>query len=146
MYLKKWEPMREMDDLFDRYTRALGAANDRSPQQVATGDWMPRVDISETDESYAIHAELPAVKREDVQVTVDGGVLTIKGERKQETENKNRKFHRVERAYGSFIRSFTLPESVDTDSISGTFQDGVLNVTIPKKAKAVAKAIEIRVN
>ena len=146
MNLKKWEPLREMDDLLDRYVRVLGWPNERGREPVATGDWLPRVDIAETDAHYAIHAELPAVKPGDVQVTVDSGVLTIRGERKQESEEKGKKFHRVERSYGSFIRSFSLPESVDADSISAQFEHGVLNLTIPKKAKAVPKTIEISVS
>lgn len=145
MYLKKWEPLREMDDLLDRYVRVIGWPNERSRETTTNGDWMPRVDISETEESYAIHAELPAVKKEDVHVTVESGVLTIKGERKQESSESGRKFHRIERSYGSFVRSFTLPESVDADSISATFQEGVLNLTIPKRAKAISKSIDIKV-
>ncbi|MEZ6107055.1 MAG: Hsp20/alpha crystallin family protein [Pirellulaceae bacterium] len=145
MNLKKWEPLREMDDLLDRYVRVLGWPAGQGREQVATGDWMPKVDISETDAAYSIHAELPAIKPEDVKVTVENGVLTIKGERKQESEEKGRKFHRVERSYGSFIRSFSLPESVDAEAIAAHFEEGVLNLSIPKVAKAVPKAIEIQV-
>src|ERR1019366_1865907 len=95
-------------------------------------DWAPSADISETDKEYVIRAELPAVKKEDVQVTVDEGVITIKGERKQQKEDKNEKFHRVETFYGAFERGFSLPENVNADAIRCESKDGVLSVYIPK--------------
>jgi HSP20 family protein len=88
-------------------------------------DWAPSVDISETDGAYQIKAEIPDVKKEDVKVTLEDGVLTIQGERKQEKEERGKKYHRVERSYGSFVRSFTLPDLVDEEKVKAEFKDGV---------------------
>lgn len=145
MALIKWEPMREIEDMFDRYTRAMGWPSNRGQELITTGDWSPRVDISETDNEFIVKAEIPEVKKEDVKVSVDNGVLTIQGERKQEKEEKGEKFHRVERYYGSFVRSFTLPDNVDETKVKATFKDGMLNLQIPKTAETKPKAIEVKV-
>lgn len=145
MQLTKWDSFREMEDMFDRYTRALSWPRRGSQEVVATGDWAPRVDIAETDKEFSIKAEIPDVKKEDVKVSVENGVLTIKGERKQEKEEKNKKFHRVERFYGSFTRSFTLPDNVDENKIEASFKDGMLNLTIPKTAETKPKAIDVKI-
>jgi HSP20 family protein len=112
---------------------------------MTVADWVPSVDVSETEGEYQIKAELPEVKKEDVKVTVEDGVLTIQGERKHEKEEKGKKYHRVERSYGSFVRSFTLPDLVDEEKVKAEFKDGVLNVQLPKSEKAKPKAIEVAV-
>ena len=145
MAIVKWDPFREMEDMFDRYTKAVGWPRRGSQELMATGDWSPRVDISETDHEFIIKAEIPEVKKEDVKVTVDNNVLTIRGERKQEKEEKGKKFHRVERYYGSFARSFTLPENVDQAKIDASFKEGMLNLKLPKTEEAKAKEIEVKV-
>ena len=145
MQLTKWDPFREMEDVFDRYSRAIGWPRRGAQEVMATGDWAPRVDIAETDNEFIIKAEIPEVEKEDVKVTVDSGVLTIRGERKQEKEEKGKKFHRVERYYGSFTRSFTLPDNVDESKIEASFKDGMLNLQIPKTEAAKPKAIEVKV-
>jgi HSP20 family protein len=147
MVLVRWDPWREMEDIFDRYTRAkaLGQPQAGSQEVIATGDWTPRVDIAETDKAFVIKAEIPEVKKEDVKVTVDNGVLTIRGERKQEKEEKGKKFHRVERYYGSFARSFTLPDNVDETNITASFKDGMLNLQIQKAEEIKSKPIEVKV-
>jgi HSP20 family protein len=114
-------------------------------EALTVADWMPTVDISETDAEYLIKAELPEVKKEDVKVTVEDGVLTLQGERRQEKEEKGKKYHRVERSYGSFIRSFTLPESVDEGAVKAEYKDGVLNLYLPKTEKVKPKAIDVKV-
>jgi len=134
--------MREIEDMFDRYTRAMGLSS-AGQGLITTGDWSPRVDISETDNEFVIKAEIPEVKKEDVKVTVENGVVTIQGERKQEKEEKGNKFHRVERYYGNFSRSFTLPGNVDETKIKASFKDGMLNLQIPKTAEAKPKAIDV---
>ena len=148
MSLIRWDPFREIDSIFNRMTPrsfgswprlALGGDDD------ATLEWAPSANISETDKEYLIRAELPAVKKEDVKVTVDGGMITIQGERKQQSEEKSEKFHRVESVYGSFERSFQLPDKVDTKSIQCESKDGVLTVHIPKTEAAKSKPIEIKV-
>ena len=145
MQLAKWDPFREMEDVFDRYGRAIGWPRRGTQEVMATGDWAPRVDIAETDNEFVIKAEIPEVNKDDVKVTVDSGVLTIRGERKQEKEEKGKKFHRVERYYGSFTRSFTLPDNVDEGKIDASFKDGVLNLKVPKTEAAKPKAIEVKV-
>ena len=145
MALVKWDPWRETEDMFDRYTRAVGWPRSGSREVITESDWVPRVDISETDNEFVIKAEIPEVKKEDVKVTIDNGVLTIQGERKQEKEEKGKKFHRVERHYGSFTRSFTLPDNVDETAIKASFQDGMLNLNIQKSEAAKPKAIEVKI-
>ena len=145
MSLVKWDPWREIDDMFDRYSRAVGPRGAGSQELIAAGDWAPRVDISETDKEFVIKAEVPEVKKEDVNVTVVNGILTIRGERKQETEENGKKFHRIERSYGSFTRSFALPDNVDEAKIKATFKDGMLNLQIKKSEEAKPKAIEVKV-
>jgi HSP20 family protein len=103
------------------------------------------VDITETDVEYLIKAEIPEVKKEDVKVAVEDGVLTMQGERKQEKEEKGKKFHRVERYYGSFLRTFTVPDNVDETKVKAEFKDGILNVHLPKTEKAKPKAVEVKV-
>jgi len=144
MAIVKWNPFREIDDMFERY-RAIGWPHRGSQEVMASGDWSPRVDIAETDKEFTIKAEIPEIKKEDVKVTVDNGVLTIRGERKQEKEEKNKKFHRIERYYGSFSRSFSLPGNVDETKIEASFKDGMLNLQIPKVEEAKPKAIEVKV-
>ena len=136
---------REMQDMLDRFRRAAWQPRAGSQEVIATGDWAPRVDIAETDKAFEIKAEIPEVNKEDVKVTVHNGVLTIQGERKQEKEEKGKKFHRVERYYGSFTRSFTLPDNIDETKISASFKDGVLNLQIQKAEEAKPKSIEVKV-
>jgi len=104
------------------------------------------VDIAEDDKEYVITAELPEIKKEGVKVTVEGGVLTISGERKFEKEEKGKKYHRIERAYGSFVRSFTVPDDADGSKVSAEFKEGVLRVHMPKSEKARPKSVEIKVS
>lgn len=145
MQLTKWDPFREMEDRFDRFTKSLSWPHRNRQENMVTGDWAPRVDISETDKEFSIKAEIPDVNKEDVKVSVDDGVLTITGEKKQEKEEKGKKFHRVERYYGSFSRSFTLPENIDEKKIAASFKDGMLNLSIPKTQKSKPKGIEVKI-
>ena len=108
-------------------------------------DWAPLADITEDDKEYLIKLELPEVKTEDVKVTVENGVLTISGERKFEKEEKNKKYHRVERAYGSFMRRFTLPDDADAEKGKAEFKDGMLTVHVSKSEKAKPKQLEVAV-
>jgi HSP20 family protein len=134
MSIVRWEPFGEMDSLFNRLMPSMFG---RWPGRIGApnGDtvtWAPTADISETEKEYLIRAELPAVKKEDVKVTVDDGMITIEGERKQQKEDKNEKLHRVESFYGRFTRSFSLPESVNEGGIRCESKDGMLTVHIPK--------------
>ena len=112
---------------------------------MAVAEWAPLVDISEDDKEYLIKAELPEVKKEDVKVTAEQGTLTIMGERKFEKEEKGKKYHRVERCYGSFGRSFSLPDDASPGKVSAEFKDGVLTVHLAKDEKAKPQYVEVKV-
>jgi HSP20 family protein len=148
MSLVRWEPFNEMDSLFNRILRKSFTGLPRVSAEGNGGaslEWSPSADISETDKEYLIRAELPAVKKEDVKVTVDRGMITIEGERKQQKEEKTEKFHRVESLYGNFTRSFSLPEDINVEAIRCEEKDGVLTVHIPKThaEKATVKQIKV---
>jgi len=145
MALVRRDPTQQMEDMLARYARAVVQPPAGSQEVIATGDWAPRVDIAETDKAFEIKAEIPEVNKEDVKVTVHNGVLTIQGERIQGKEEKGKKFHRVERCYGCFTRSFTLPDNVDENKISASFKDGVLNLQIQKTEEPKPKSIEVKV-
>ncbi len=145
MSLVRWDPFSDMDTFFNRL---MPSSFTRWPQFSGNGDkaeWAPSADISETEREYVIRASLPAVKKEDVKVTVDAGMITIKGERKQQKDDKSEKYHRVESFYGSFERSFSLPENVNADAISCESKEGVLTVHIPKTEPQKAKPKQISV-
>ena len=147
MALVRWDPFRELEDMSERLNRVFTrpALRPSGKEALTVADWMPTVDISESDAEYLIKAELPEVKKEDVKVTVEEGVLTLQGERRQEKEEKGKKYHRVERSYGSFVRSFTLPESVDEANVKAEYKDGVLSLHLPKTEKVKPKAIDVKV-
>ncbi len=145
--LSKWHPFRELEDMQDRVLRALRLGQTGDGQQsLVVADWSPSVDISEDDKEYLIKAELPEVKKEDVKVTVENGVVSIRGERKFEKEEKNKKFHRVERSYGSFQRSFSLPEDADSSKVTAEYKDGLLQVRLGKNEAKQPKQVEVKVN
>ena len=146
MSLIKWQPFGDFDDAFSRMMPALFGRNGRIGAE-STGKfaWAPNADISETDQEYLIRAELPAVKKEDVKVTLDQGMITIHGERKEEKETKDEKFHRVESFRGAFTRSFSVPDNIDEKAIRADTKDGVLTVHLPKTKAAAAKAVEVKV-
>ena len=147
MNLVRWDPFSEFDTFFNRMMPRAFSGWPRLPggdggQAV---EWSPSADISETEKEYLIRAELPAVKKEDVKVTVENGMICIEGERKQKKEEKSEKFHRVESFYGSFSRSFALPEDVDQSGIKCETGEGVLTVHIPKTKSVASKPVEIKV-
>ena len=147
--LTRWDPFKEMDELQRRLTSMFGLGSQRlangKEETMTVTQWLPLVDITEDDKEYLITAELPEVKKEDVKVAVENGVLTISGERKSEKEEKNKKYHRIERAYGSFERSFIVPDDADADKVNAEFKDGVLKVHLPKSERSKAKQIEVKV-
>jgi HSP20 family protein len=146
MSLIKWQPFGEFDNAFDRLMPSLLA---RFPRVAADNgskfEWAPSADISETDSEYLIRAELPAVRKEDVKVTLDEGMITIRGERKENKESKDEKFHRVESFRGAFSRSFSVPDNIDEKSIRAESKDGVLTVHLPKTKASTSKAVEVKV-
>ena len=152
MNLIRYEPtafpfFREMEEMSDRLNRFFGTWTRPNGKELLTvADWTPVVDIQETDVEYLVKVELPEVRREDVKVTVENGVLTLQGERKQEKEEKGKKFHRIERSYGSFLRTFTVPLDTDETKVAADFKDGILKVHLPKTEKPRPKAIDVRVS
>jgi HSP20 family protein len=150
--LTRWNPFRELEEM----QRRMAALLDWSPfrrsalttdeETITVPEWSPLVDISEDDKEYLLKVELPEVSKDDVKVTVEGGTLTISGERKAEKEEKNRKYHRIERYYGRFERSFTIPDDAEPENVRAEFKDGVLRVHLPKSEKARPKQIEVKVS
>ena len=145
-----WNPLREMDEAQNRFNPFFLAG---FPNRMGSGeihsltvaDWSPEVDISEDDRGYLIKADLPEMKKDDVRVTVEDGILSVFGERKSVKEDQKRKFHRIERSFGNFRRSFTLPEDADSTKVTAEFLDGVLKVHLPTTTKARSKALEVKV-
>ncbi len=149
MNLVKWDPFLELEDVSKHLNRIFGRTPARiepDRELLTMADWTPSVDISETDTAYMIKGEIPGVDRENVKVTIEDGMVTISGERKQEKEEKDKKFHRIERSYGSFMRSFRLPDNVDESAVKAEFKDGMINVTLPKSGKTKAKLINVAIS
>jgi len=149
MTLIRWEPFRELDDVFSRYSpyfSRLAAARTGTVDEGETPVWTPVANISETETDYLIKAELPEVSKEDVKVTVDENVITISGERLRRAEHKDEKVHRVESFYGHFSRSFRLPEDADINAIQAESRNGVLKVRVPKTPAPKPRTVEVQVN
>jgi len=146
--VSEWNPFRELDEMHNRLSRFLGTTTTRradGQENITVAEWAPLVDITEDDKEYLIKAELPEVKKGDVKVRVEDGVLYISGERNFEKEEKGKRYHRIERAYGSFTRSFALPEDADPQQVKADFKDGVLSVHVAKDKNARPKSIEVNV-
>ncbi|ABM17159.1 Hsp20/alpha crystallin family protein [Marinobacter nauticus] len=147
--ITRWNPISEFEDMMNRYNRMFGLARTNGEREgkdlFSRSDWAPAVDIKETPEAFMVEAELPGMSKDDVKVTVHDGVLTIQGERKSEEETKDKKLHRIERFYGSFMRRFTLPDNVDENSVKANFKDGLLTLSIQKAEPKEPKAIEVEV-
>lgn len=142
-----WDPFKDLEDFEQRLASTFGRTFSRpnGEEAIATADWAPLVDITEDDKEFLIKAELPGLKKEEVKVAVEEGVMTISGERKTEKEEKSKKYHRIERSYGKFERSFTLPDGSDASKVSAEFRDGVLQVHLPKTERPAAKALEVKI-
>jgi HSP20 family protein len=147
--LTKWEPKREIERLWDRFSTLFGETPlgwaEEPTETLVMPEWVPTVDISETETEYLVKADLPGVTKEEVKVTVENGLLSLSGERKSEKEEKGKKVHRIERTYGSFLRTFTLPEGTDAAKIAAEFKEGVLTVRLPKTETAKPKTVEVKV-
>ncbi len=132
---------REINRMFDSFFRS-GWSEDTS---LAPAVWSPATDVTEDERGYSVKVELPGVKKDEVKITMENSVLTIRGEKRQEKESKHDSVHRVERSYGSFQRSFTLPSSVKAEKIEATFVDGILTIALPKAEEAKPKQIDVKV-
>ncbi len=154
MSLIRWNPTRdlvsfpsdmfnlqkEMNRMFDSFFRGVDEPS------LLNGTWIPAVDVSEEQEAYVVKVELPGVSKDDVKITLESNILTIRGEKKAESEVKQKDYHRTERSYGSFQRSFTLPNTVKNDKIDAVYKDGILTVSLPKAEESKPKQIEVKVN
>ena len=145
----RWDPFRELEDINDRFSRIVGrlpARRGESGRETMTVvDWIPTVDVAEDEREFLIKAELPEVEKKDVKVTVQDGVLALAGERKFEKEEKGKKFHRVERAFGTFSRTFELPIDANTMKITAEFKDGLLKVHLPKSEDAKPRSVDVKI-
>jgi len=143
-----WErSLRGLDKLSEQFDRMLSSRFprfDMMEENLTVADWVPAVDIQESEKEYLVKAEIPEVKKEDVKVSIEEGVLTIQGERKAEKEEKGKKFHRTERVYGKFLRSFSLPSEVEEAKVLAEFKEGMLTLHLPKSERAKPKTIEVK--
>jgi HSP20 family protein len=149
MAIVRFDPFRELTAMQDRINRVFGDVYTRrlDDDVLSRGDWAPPVDIFQNDKSeVVIKAEMPGLKREDIDLRVENNTLTIRGERKREAEVREEQYHRVERAYGVFTRSFTLPAVVDAGKVSAEYRDGVLTVVLPMREEAKPRQIQVEVN
>ncbi|MBI3849058.1 MAG: Hsp20/alpha crystallin family protein [Verrucomicrobia bacterium] len=142
--ITRWNPIREMERMQSRMNQIFGSWPELKEPMTVT-EWSPLVDIVEEEREYLLKAEVPEVKKEDLKVKVEDGVLSIIGERKAEKEEKGKKYHRIERCYGSFERSFTLPDDADGTKVTSEFKDGVLKIHLPKNPNAKSKAIDVKI-
>lgn len=148
--ITRWDPFPELDALQHHLSTVFGRApvkkSGEHEEALRVADWAPLVDITEDQNEHVIKAELPDMKKDQVTITVQNDVLSISGERKYEKEEKDKKHHRIERAYGSFFRSFTIPEDADPEKVSAEFTDGLLQVWVLKTARVKPKSIEVPVS
>jgi HSP20 family protein len=140
----KWDPTHELLRLQDRLNRIFGQVLD-DDDQLISGQWTPACDIIETEDAVILRAEVPGVREEAIEVQVEGGILTLRGEKKFERESEGRSYHRIERAYGGFVRTFTLPRSIDAEGITAKCERGVLELVMPKRSETQPRSIRIEV-
>src|SRR5229473_8405128 len=145
MAVVRWDPFRDLGLLQDRMNRLFDDAGRtwRTDEPAATTSWSPSVDIFETEGEIVVKAELPGVDRKDITLHLENNVLTLKGERRFEKETKEENYHRIERSYGNFSRSFSIPATVDEEKIRADYKDGVLKIVLPKKEQSKPKQIKI---
>src|SRR5689334_21816969 len=145
MALNRWDPFRDLGSLHDRMNGLFDDAGRgwRTEEPASTTTWSPAVDIFETEGEIVVKAELPGVDRKDISLHLENNVLTLKGERRFEKETKEENYHRIERAYGGFSRSFSIPATVDEDKIRADYKDGILKIALPKKEQVKPKQIQI---
>jgi HSP20 family protein len=152
MTLVKWNPARELlnverefNKLFNTFNSRFGFDDSSMNEDLENAVWSPLTDISENKDQYILKMDLPGVSKENLKLNFHDGELIISGERKQEKEDKDSKYHRIERTYGKYYRSFTLPQTIQADKINAEFKDGQLTITVPKSEEAKPKELEIKV-
>lgn len=139
MAMIRWTPWHELESINRQLSRML----DESPESEERGNWLPAVDIHETEDMFIVEAEVPGIEKKDIKVNVENGMLTISGERRYEKDVKEEGRHRIERSYGRFTRSFALPTHVDTSKVAAKVEDGMLKVTLPKTEAVKPKSISV---
>ncbi len=143
--LTTWKPFRELDKMRTEMDQLWDSFFEGKPRLREFGKWFPSVDVSETKNDLVVKAELPGMDPKDIDISLNDGYLTIKGEKKQEKEEKEENYHFIERSYGSFTRSVRLPNEVQRDKISASYKNGILKVTLPKSEEAKKKEVKIKV-
>ena len=145
--LTTWRPFRELDKMRGEMDRLWDAFFEGRPRKntMEGGEWLPSVDVSETKNDLVVKAELPGMDPKDIDISLSDGLLTIRGEKKQEKEEKEENYHFIERSYGSFTRSVQLPREVKRENISASYKNGILKVVLPKSEEAKTKEVKIRV-
>ena len=143
--LTRWDPFREFATLQDRMNRLLQDSFSGREEALTTGAFTPAVDVYEDEHTLTLKLEVPGIDEKDLDIRVENNVLTVRGERKFEKEEKEENFHRIERQYGSFTRSFTLPNTLDTEKVEADYDKGVLKVRLAKKAEAKPKQIKVNI-
>ena len=143
MYIAKYDPFRDIRSLQDEVNRLFSNSVASNRDEAMSGAWLPKVDIFENKENLVLEAELPGMTRDDFELSFENNTLTLKGERKFEKKDESDNYHRVERAYGSFTRSFTLPNTVTVDGVKAEFNNGILHVALPKREETKARKIEV---
>jgi HSP20 family protein len=145
MNMIHFDPFRELEDMSSRLNRFFGRPVNGGEGAESFGVWSPAIDVQETDKEYLVKADLPDVNKNELKINVEDGILTVEGERKQEKEEKDKKFHRVERVYGRFVRRLSVPSDVDGTKVAADFKDGVLSVHMPKSPIAKPRSVEVKV-
>jgi len=145
MAITRWDPFREVVALQNRMNSLFGNLNNETESPLTTASFTPAVDVYEDEKKVVLKLEVPGIEEKDLDVRVENHTLTVKGERKFEKEEKEENFHRIERRYGSFVRSFTLPNTVDTDTVKADFDNGVLSIRLSKRAEAKPKQIKVNI-
>jgi len=151
MAIMRWRPLRDIVSIQDEMNQLFDDFFGRTPKRWSAfgpeeGLWTPNVDVSETKDEIVVTAEMPGMKKEDIKLSVQDNVITLSGEKKSEEEKKDANFYRLERNFGSFCRSFTLPTPVEADKVKASFKDGILKVTLPKSEKVKPKEIPINIS
>jgi HSP20 family protein len=146
MTIVRWEPLRELNSLQSEMNRLFNTAFDSGSSGPALQRWVPAMDLVESGEQFVLRADLPGMSEEDIQIELEDGTLTVSGERKAEHEQREEGFHRVERSFGTFSRSLTLPKGIDGDAVSASFDRGVLEIRIPKPEERKPRRISIAAN
>jgi HSP20 family protein len=146
MNMVRWDPFRELETFSSRLNRFFNqAAPGTSDDAAAFADWSPAIDFEESDREYLVKADVPDVQKDDIKVNVEDGVLSVEGERRQTKEETTKKFHRIERAYGSFVRRLVLPSDVDQQNVSAELTNGVLRIRLPKSDSAKPRSVQVKV-